>query len=183
MGINPGDLTVMKAAGYLFVSFHGDTGGMATADVLRTVHRVHLDEYKECKVIMGIDANSYSESVADGKKKYSVKALQELIGELSMKSCFGGEIPQKHTTNCPRTYLQPQLNKAVKREDIGAEKVDFRAPKDWLLSYGKEMEFANNTLCIDNTGKKQYKADPLYVIPSQHFPSDHAILSAELNIK
>ncbi len=37
MGINPGDLTAMKAAGFLFVSFHGDTGGMATADVLETV--------------------------------------------------------------------------------------------------------------------------------------------------
>ncbi len=62
-GVKVGDLTVMKAAGFLFVSFHGDTGGMATADVLRTVHRVQAAEHKECRVIMGIDANSYPETV------------------------------------------------------------------------------------------------------------------------
>ncbi len=121
--------------------------------------------------------------MADGKKKYSVQALQQLLAELAMKSCFGAKTPTLHTTNCPRTYLQPQLNKAVKRKDIGGEDVEFRAPKDWLISYGKGLHFVDGTLCIDNSGKRRYEADRRYVIPSEHFPPDHAIISATIIIQ
>ncbi len=147
------------------------------------VDQVQKTQFKDCRVIIGIDANSYYDSLADGKKKYSVKALQQRIGELEMSSCFGAECPTKHTTNCPRTYLQPQLNKAVKREDIGGKVVEFRSPKDWIMFSRKEVDFVDGTLCIDNTAKKEYKADPQYVIPSEHFPSDHAIVSAQLVMK
>merc|ERR550525_1539244 len=128
---------------------------------------------------MGLDANSYFDEVADGKKRYSVKTLHSLTADLKLASCFGAECPAKHTTNCPRTYLQPQLNKAVQREQIGAKLVDFRAPKDWLIFDPQRVAMVGNSLCIDNTGKGTYDGDLQYVLPSEYFPSDHAIISAD----
>jgi len=183
MDIGRGDLVVYRAAGFLFASFHGDTGGMATADVVRTVHRVHAAEHSDCRLIFGLDANTYSAAVADGKKKYSAEALCALLEELSMESCFGGECPVEHTTNGPRTYLQPQLNKAVRRKDIDGDHVVFRAPKDWILWSSKDADCAPRSLRRDNTGHGTYRKDRCYVIPSSGFPSDHAIVSAEIVLK
>merc|ERR1719204_1352360 len=68
-----------------------------------------------------------------------------------MESCFGGECPVEHTTNGPRTYLQPQLNKAVRRKDIDGDHVVFRAPKDWILWSSKDADCAPRSLRRDNT--------------------------------
>jgi len=106
-----------------------------------------------------------------------------LIKELNINSCFNGDLPTKHTTNCPRTYLQPQLNKAVKKQDIVSDVVDFRSPKDFILFYKNDFDVIRDCTVIDNTGNMQYDDDVQSVIPSQDFPSDHAILSAHLQTK
>merc|ERR1712228_914862 len=183
MGINHGDLIVICVAEYMLVSFHGDTGGMASGDLMKTIHEIHEKKYGDLKLVIGIDANTYYENVADGKKKYSVNAFNDLLSGIGLNSCFDGVLPTKHTTNCPRTYLQPQLNKAVKRMDIVKDKVDFRAPKDFILFYKNCFDVIGEQTIIDNTANKDYNGNVEYVLPSQDFPSDHAILSAHLKIR
>ena len=188
MGINDGDLIALRVAELVLVSCHAESGGMATADVLQTVRRVHAERHAECKLVVGIDGNTYYDSVADGKKKYSVKALSELLSALGLSSCpdIGGddETVIRHTTNHPRTYLQPQLNKAVQRKDVGGEgHYSFRAPKDFIVFDPEAFGVVEGAECIDNTGRGQYDGDVEHVMPSEHFPSDHAILSTQLVMK
>jgi len=180
MGINHGDLICICVSDYLLISFHGDTGGMASGDLMKTISAVHKEKFYDYKLLIGIDANTYYANAADGKKKYSVNAFHDLLSQLKLNSCFDGVLPSKHTTNCPRTYLQPQLNKAVKKEDIVMAKTDFRSPKDFIVFGNDRFDVMDGQTVIDNMANGKYNADVEYVWPSQDFPSDHAILSTHL---
>jgi len=92
-----------------------------------------------------------------------------------LTSCFGDEPdPSNYTTFNARTYLQPQLNKAVKKEDK-AEKGDIN-PKDFILFYKRHYVAVNTTK--DNTGTRVYIEN--MVFPTLQFPSDHGVLSCNL---
>merc|ERR1712228_72705 len=181
--IGNGELTVIRVADYILVSFHGDSGGMATADLIKCVDKIQKEKYKECKLIIGMDANVHYENVSDGKKKYSVNAFNDLLHELEVDTCFDGVLPTQYTVNSARTYLQPQLNKAVKKEDIVKDGVDFRAPKDFILFGTNGIGLVEESTLVDNTGRGEYDSDIDHVMPTQDFPSDHAIVSVQLQIK
>lgn len=181
--IGEGDLICLVVADYILISFHADSGGMASADLMSAIHRVQQSkEYGDKKLVIGMDANTHSDNVSDNKKKYSVSAFDALLKRLSFCTCFYGQMPNnlKHTVNSARTYLQPQLNKAVKREDITKQNVDFRAAKDYIVFADKQFDAKKGCTVVDNQGNGKYEEKLEYVIPSQQFPSDHAIISAHL---
>eukprot|EP00485_Elphidium_margaritaceum_P007407 CAMPEP_0202688346 /NCGR_PEP_ID=MMETSP1385-20130828/3875_1 /ASSEMBLY_ACC=CAM_ASM_000861 /TAXON_ID=933848 /ORGANISM="Elphidium margaritaceum" /LENGTH=577 /DNA_ID=CAMNT_0049343297 /DNA_START=18 /DNA_END=1751 /DNA_ORIENTATION=+ len=188
--IGKGDLIALKVSkpNLMLVSFHGDTGGLATADVLSVIDEVVKEkEWRAThKLVIGLDANTYyDEFVGDKKDKfYSCGECNELLKRLSMAHCFDYDaLPQHHTSNCPRTYLQPQLNKAVKRSDMHNKFVSFRSPKDYIMFYRDQFTLNADQTMLDNTGNKHYNGDVEYVLPAQRFPSDHAIVSTKLTMK
>jgi len=182
--IGDGDLLVINISDFILISFHGDSGGMASSDVIKGIAKMQqMEKYKTQKFVIGIDANTHCDNVADGKKKYSVNAFNALLNELDFNDCFDGNLPTKHTVNSARTYLQPQLNKAVKKEDIIKENVDFRAPKDYIVFGKNQFDVKKEFTIIDNKGNGKYDGNFEYVFPSSQFPSDHAIISAHLKIK
>merc|ERR550539_413252 len=136
----------------LLVSFHGDSGGMASGDVMKTIAKIHKEKYSDHKLVIGIDANTHSDSVADGKKKYGVSSFDALLKELGFATCFGG-LPTRSTVNSARTYLQPQLNKAVKREDLLIEDADHRSPKDYIVFVDGQFGVKEESI-VDNTAQR-----------------------------
>jgi len=91
----------------------------------------------------------------------------------------GGAIgPSLHyTTFNARTFLQPQLNKAVRR-DQRATKGDHN-PKDFVLFDAAVLQAVSSMR--DNTGKGpggEYEEE--IVFPTLAFPSDHALVATTL---
>ena len=78
------------------------------------------------------------------------------------------------TTYNARTYLQPQLNKAIRyaEKDVKGDK----NPKDFILFDAKD--FSVRWTKKDNTGEK--KSVEGMVFPTLAFPSDHGITSTSL---
>ncbi|KAH8056666.1 hypothetical protein JL721_9949 [Aureococcus anophagefferens] len=100
---------------YLLVSFHGDTNGLATKPVLDAVHAYRSARAPGAKLLFGLDANVYAEAV-EGKAFVGDFAAQ--FSGLGMASSYGtADAPAWSSTTFNATFLQPQLNKAVKRED------------------------------------------------------------------
>jgi hypothetical protein len=92
--------------------------------------------------------------------------------------CWGEPLDQAavgHTTFNARTYLQPQLNKAIGREAIH-EPRNQNLKDHMLVSAGRRFENTQK----DNTGQGpgNYKED--LVFPSLEFPSDHGIIISTL---
>lgn len=85
--------------------------------------------------------------------------------------------PTDHTTYNARTYLQPQLNKAARKDEL-VKKGDVN-PKDFILFF--PGEFGSNGATKDNTGNKKFTED--MVFPTLQFPSDHGVLSSVLSKK
>lgn len=76
------------------------------------------------------------------------------------------------TTCNARTFLQPQLNKAIKKADK-LSKGDVN-PKDHILVQRSAFDVAS---CIkDNTGERRYVEKECF--PSLAFPSDHGVVAA-----
>ena len=90
----------------------------------------------------------------------------------------GAELdPKVYTTFNARTYLQPQLNKAVAFDDRFSDPNVDRNPKDFLLF--KAADFSLGSTGRDNTGARAYANDIMF--PTLTFPSDHAVTRATLN--
>ena len=84
------------------------------------------------------------------------------------------------TTYCARTFLQPQLNKAVRAADAQTSPLTDRNPKDFLLFSPSAFDVTEP--CVrDCTGAKTFDASSY--LPTLTFPSDHAIVSAALEFK
>ena len=83
-----------------------------------------------------------------------------------------------HTTFNARTYLQPQLNKAVafagRYTNINVD----RNPKDFVLFTPKDLELVDTGR--DNTGDRTYTEDMMF--PTLRFPSDHGVTAATLRL-
>ena len=98
-----------------------------------------------------------------------------------------------YTTYNARTYLQPQLNKAVRMTERAYSPLTDRNPKDHILfqtssctsdQVGREMQrtgFSAKTVSRDNTGTGTFL--PRTPFPTMNFPSDHAIVCAELQLE
>merc|ERR1712176_636627 len=76
-----------------------------------------------------------------------------------------------YTTYNARTYLQPQLNKAI-RQSEKKTKGDVN-PKDFILF--PKADYRVVTTWKDNTGEKRYIEDMAF--PTLQFPSDHGIIA------
>jgi hypothetical protein len=164
--------THMDGLPFVVASFHGDTNGLATKPVLDAIVKTMEQdaELMSHRLIFGLDANTYEK--AKPKKQQSVVDWGKHYVKTGLTSCWGDvPNPSNYTTYNARTYLQPQLNKACKKEDKRAQG-DVN-PKDFIL-FGKK-DFVVLETWKDNTGEKQYIEDMAF--PTLTFPSDHAILS------
>lgn len=175
--VEKGDILAVTATSsdgklYLLASFHGDTNGLATKQVVSAVQKVVAQQPAGCRLVFGLDANTYLH------KKEGVQDVEDFLAHCKTEglvSCWPEGTPMEKcfTTCIARTFLQPQLNKAVKSVDkltAGTE------PKDHILVSGSV--FAVDSCYKDNTGQREYKEDTCF--PSLRFPSDHGLVSVVL---
>jgi hypothetical protein len=112
-----GDLCAMTMQGadgrrYLLASFHGDTNGMASLPVLKALHAATSTYYPNHILICGMDANTHKKH-SDSTQGF--ENFHEAFVEMGMLSCWHqGPSLDTWTTRSARTYLQPQLQKAVR---------------------------------------------------------------------
>jgi len=169
-GWEEGDLLLVKAtvAGtpVTLASFHGDTNGLLTMPMLSTV----MEHLPTKTLLFGMDANTYER---ESKSTAHVLEFEQMYTQHNLQSCWGKVDPRRYTTFNARTYLQPQLNKAAKSNEL-AEKGD-RNPKDFVLF---TEQFVLGRVWRDNTGKGEYVEE--MVFPTLEFPSDHAALAVDL---
>ena len=85
---------------------------------------------------------------------------------------------KRFSTFNARTYLQPQLNKAVAFADRYTDINVDRNPKDFVLFTKRDFQLVSTNR--DNTGGKKYVDDMMF--PTLKFPSDHAVTSATLRL-
>ena len=117
---------------HMLVSFHGDTNGQATIPVTQAIHEVASGA--GLKLIVGIDANTYQPG---SKKLLPAQEYGAFCDSVGISMCWGSSPGELVAAGCTtynaRTYLQPQLNKAIGRgEVVGSE---HRHLKDYLLCY------------------------------------------------
>jgi len=161
----------------LLASFHGDTNGLASTPVVSALRQ----QAAGLPLLVGIDANTYLTRDPKGGKKF--------VGDF-VAECASGEAPLAHswqgppegwqTTYNARTYLQPQLNKAVRYAERATSSLADNNPKDFLLY--SEGAFEGAGACArDNTGQGSYVEGTS--IPTLTFPSDHCIVSTTLRLR
>ena len=91
-------------------SFHGDTPGLLTIPMIDAVAKLATNEYPECQLVIGLDANCYKKKK---DKHLFVDDLSKCLEQHALCSCFGSPINKDVVTTCmARTFLQPQTNKA-----------------------------------------------------------------------
>ena len=201
-----GDLCVFEVAThsegpYLLASFHGDSDGACTAPVLKALDELAKERFPEHVLLFGLDANTvagpgcttvkYPSSTntdgalgsrSDGQKPASAGSavgldgggFSSLLAERGLGSCWQGQdLRGLWTTFNARTYLQPQLHKAVGLEGV-LDKRHMRL-RDWVVFRAEQLEVAG--VERDNTGRGGFESR---VMPSQVFPSDHAVVAATL---
>jgi hypothetical protein len=208
---------------FVVASFHGDTDGRMTIPVVDALDKLMIlkdvDEAAECEggkpwlapppplLIVGLDANTYVDHVPG--KRLGVREFSDHIARREMATCWGVCDPRVHTTFNARTYLQPQLNKAVRMAERASSDMTDKNPKDHILfrdpalfdlnedtaGYGTGEDprkvlyvgqkrgpgFSCRFVSRDNTGRGRFVSDAPF--PTMSFPSDHAIVTAELEMK
>jgi len=164
----------------LLVSFHGDTAGLSSTPVLSAVRKLAADA--GLPVVIGIDANTYAHKDPKGEKKYVQSFLADLEEGPSplAHSWSGSDTTSWHTTFNARTFLQPQLNKAVRFEERHTSKLTDNHPKDWILFSDSAFEVVEAAV-KDNTGQLAFKDGVDF--PTLTFPSDHAVVSTTLRVR
>jgi hypothetical protein len=178
IGCADGDLFAVhgtiNGVNYVLASFHGDTNGLQTIPITKKMNSAMTSDYAGYRLIFGMDANVYEK---ESKKTQSFTGFVDAYKQMMLQSCFGDETdPSSFTTYNARTYLQAQVQKACKSSEK-RECGDVN-PKDFILFFPGHFSPVSTTK--DNTGKKSYIDD--MVFPTLDFPSDHAILSAEITV-
>eukprot|EP00450_Noctiluca_scintillans_P015815 CAMPEP_0194508610 /NCGR_PEP_ID=MMETSP0253-20130528/38995_1 /TAXON_ID=2966 /ORGANISM="Noctiluca scintillans" /LENGTH=534 /DNA_ID=CAMNT_0039351673 /DNA_START=40 /DNA_END=1644 /DNA_ORIENTATION=+ len=158
---------------YLLASFHGDTNGLATNPVVDAVAASLRKRGPTTRLLFGLDANVYLEEKPGWQHVQGF--LQHCDGH-GLRSCWPDGQPMSEclTTCHARTYLQPQLNKAVKKQDL-LSKGDVN-PKDHILF--RKSDFNLVTCAKDNTSQGHFLEQVPF--PSLNFPSDHAVVTVVL---
>ena len=97
------------------------------------------------------------------------------ISSCHLQSCWGTcPDPLRPTTCNARTYLQPQLNKAIRRDE-SLSRAD-KNLKDWILFRAGNRAMRCVETTRDNTGAKHYVENQIF--PTTQFPSDHALVAS-----
>eukprot|EP00310_Coccolithus_braarudii_P012743 CAMPEP_0183337518 /NCGR_PEP_ID=MMETSP0164_2-20130417/5127_1 /TAXON_ID=221442 /ORGANISM="Coccolithus pelagicus ssp braarudi, Strain PLY182g" /LENGTH=500 /DNA_ID=CAMNT_0025507217 /DNA_START=41 /DNA_END=1543 /DNA_ORIENTATION=+ len=162
---------------YLLASFHGDTNGLASPTVLEALHAFAVTK-PDRTPIFGMDANTHKKA---SKKTQGFDEFVKLFTDLGYTSCWVGTdlCSSNYTTFNARTYLQAQLQKAVKSTEIHSETpsgfID-KNPKDFILF--PKATYAAGSTSKDNTGHGKF-IDKV-VFPTLDFPSDHVVVSTVL---
>ena len=157
---------------YVIASFHGDTNGLATKPVLDAIMTAMQKNrrLRNHRLIFGLDANTYENGVSGKTQDVTEWAVH--YATYGLTSCWGDmPNPKNYTTYNARTFLQPQLNKAC-RKDQACSKADIN-PKDFILF--PRADYRVIKTWKDNTGEKKYKENMAF--PTLTFPSDHGILA------
>ncbi|KAK3243803.1 hypothetical protein CYMTET_38831 [Cymbomonas tetramitiformis] len=158
---------------FVLASFHGDTNGLATLPVVTAVNSFVDNLSEPHKFLFGLDANTNVE----GSSK--ILGMNEFVShylQLGLTSCWG-DTPDPlriKTTYNARTYLQPQLNKAIRSDE--KESKGNNNPNDFILF--KKADFQPLSVLKDNTGKKEYVEGMSF--PTLEFPSDHGVISTKV---
>ena len=115
--VAPGDLLAVtirdhRDRPWLLASFHGDSNGLSTGPLLAALHELACGALAGHAVVLGIDANTYSES--NDPYYQSVAGFTRHIRALGLVSVWGPEPdPAVRTTCSSRTFLQTQFSKAT----------------------------------------------------------------------
>ena len=115
--VTAGDLFVMSiedrtGVKWLLASFHGDSNGLSTQPVMTAVNEAARTVYKDHIFLMGLDANT--QSVVRDRFHKGVEGFCRFLREHDMVSLWDVSQGSLMKTSCStRTFLQPQLNKAV----------------------------------------------------------------------
>ena len=139
----------MALRSYLLASFHSDSSGLSTMPVLAALHQLAISRYPNHRLVFGLDANTVSQRPEPGSKDHghsphdffqrtrschnfwrtsnvcmanSTTGLHAYFTDLGMSSCWGEKGHETAWTTClARTFLQPQLQKAVRMADTFSE--------------------------------------------------------------
>jgi hypothetical protein len=124
-------------------------------------------------LVFGMDANTYE--IPDPGKVQSMLEFAAFYAARGLNSCYGPHPnPKNYTTFHARTYLQPQLNKAITFAEKDAK--GDKNPKDFIVF--PTDEFAVRWTAKDNTGAGKYVEG--MVFPTLAFPSDHGVTATSL---
>uniref|UniRef100_A0A7S0FVC0 Endonuclease/exonuclease/phosphatase domain-containing protein n=1 Tax=Pyrodinium bahamense TaxID=73915 RepID=A0A7S0FVC0_9DINO len=161
----------------ILASFHGDTAGLASTPVVAALREAAAS--RSLPLVFGLDANTHGLADPKGSTKHVDSFLADLQdGQEPLGHCWGGEDKRKWTTTCnARTYLQPQLNKAVPYAERLSSKLTDCNPKDFVLFSSSDFEVVVHA-ARDNTGRGVFVEGMDF--PSLSFPSDHAVVSATI---
>ena len=184
--VAPGDLLVLAAVdandkAYVFASFHGDTNGLATKPVTAALHdylKGPTSKLAAHALVFGLDANTYKVKRDGYQQVEDYQADVVAKGMASQRGTTETIDAADCTTFNARTYLQPQLNKAVSFADRYTNVNVDHNPKDFILFYADQLALVDTAK--DNTGRKTYDEDIMF--PTLAFPSDHGISSATLRV-
>lgn len=184
--IATGDLFVLHAetamGPFVLATFHGDTQGLSTIDMLTALYKILEERYSHCQLVVGMDANCYFD--AKNGARLGVQDMGKWLADHGWQSCFGTTPDTAKVTTCTaRTFLQPQMNKV----NLAAERAtngDVN-PKDHILFLNPDVHTRGCRLVgeagRDNTGSGDFKSDVTF--PTLMFPSDHAIICAVLELE
>ena len=181
-----GDLVVVASSKYVFASFHGDTNGLATIPVTDAVlATLAAKGLEKLPLVFGLDANTYevAREGYQGAQAYQAHIIDK--GFASQRGATAEMDPKLYTTFNARTYLQPQLNKAVAFDERFTNVNVDRNPKDFVL-FSTSLELVqtdrdNTAKTSSSTGRPRYDDEKMF--PTLKFPSDHAITKAVLRAK
>lgn len=169
---------------WLLAAFHGDTNGLATVPFLEALHATREAlRTPRPRILLGLDANAHC--VGSAGKCLGSDVFVQAVAKLGLQECWAGltaEAPKECcTTFNARTYLQPQLSKAVGREKAATDPHTDRNPKDYVVFDKGALETVG-TPARDNTGVRgaPYEVDAPF--PTLRFPSDHAVLMTVLRL-
>lgn len=163
----------------VLASFHGDTAGLASTPVVSGLRKIATG--RSAPLILGLDANTHARWDPKGSTKHIDEFLRDLqAGDAPLSHCWAGDETSKwHTTFNARTYLQPQLNKAVPFAERQGSKLTDCNPKDFILFSGNTFEVVVPAV-RDNTGHGEFVEGMDF--PTLTFPSDHAIVATTLRL-
>jgi hypothetical protein len=188
-GVASGDLCVVREVSleekkdkdrrkpFAIASFHGDTNGLQTVDVVKAVNNECGDS---SALIFALDANCHHD---DNKgKRLSVETMYGSLAAENLQNCWGDEHALCPTTTCnARSFLQPQLNKAVFYKEKLTSKLVDRHPKDHLfVSSGQFKVNTEMSKRVNDASEDAFRWVDDMPFPTLSFPSDHALVSFEL---
>ena len=176
-----GDLLVVQNDEYVLASFHGDTNGLATIPITDAV----LGKVGDKTLIFGWTPTPTRRSATATRTRKSTRPTSSRRGWPRSAVIPKDMDPKLYTTFNARTYLQPQLNKAVSYEERFTNVNVDRNPKDFVL-FSTSLELVSTSR--DNTAKTSSSSgEPKYdnekMFPTLKFPSDHAITKVVLKAK